>query len=62
MLFHPSPFMPEAGRRAGFEVIGDLALSLISYNTQASGLYTVLGQHSKVDPESSGVEDPTLRT
>ena len=62
MLLHSSPFIPEAGRRAGFEVIGDLALPLIRYNTQASGLYAVLGQHSKVDPEHSGVEDPTLRT
>lgn len=56
--------IPEAGRRAGSEVLGagELALARISCSIGESGPYSTLGEHSRADLEGIGVGDLTPRT
>lgn len=53
--------MPEAGGRAGPDVLraGKLSLSLIICSTLESGPYTSTGQHRRDGPEGVGVGETT---
>ena len=60
---YPS-FLPQAGERAGLEVLrsGGLPLRSISCSTRESGPYSTSGQHSRAYPEGEGMGELTLRT
>lgn len=59
----PRPSIPETGGEADPEVLSvrELLLPFINDSTWESGLYTILGQHSRAGPERAGVREPTLR-